>query len=207
MTKRVVLASGNSGKVAEIQSVLNSFGFDVIPQTELNIEDAIEDGLSFVENALIKARHACLLSGLPAIADDSGLEVDALDGAPGIYSARYADGADAGAGMRDHANNTKLLAALEGESNRAARFQCVIVYMLHASDPTPLICSGTWQGEIAQYAKGDNGFGYDPIFYVPDLACHSAELDAQQKKSFSHRAKALLQLKSQLKKNYELNTQ
>ena len=200
MTKRVVLATGNAGKVAEMHSVLQGFGFDVVPQTELNISEAIEDGLSFVENALIKARHACLNSGLPAIADDSGLEVDALDGAPGIYSSRYADGAG------DQANNTKLLAALEGETNRVARFQCVIVYMKHAADPTPLICQGSWEGEIASIAKGDNGFGYDPIFYLPELKCHSAELGADQKKRYSHRAKALRKLKTQLNSIYELNT-
>lgn len=200
MPKRVVLATGNKGKVAEMQSVLQGFGFEVVPQTELDIEEAVEDGLSFVENALIKARHACHHSGLPAIADDSGLEVDTLDGAPGIYSSRYADGAG------DQANNIKLLTALESETNRTARFQCVIVYMRHATDPTPLICSGSWQGEIASHSKGENGFGYDPIFYVPELGCHAAELDAQQKRVHSHRAKALAQLKTQLNSVYEPNT-
>lgn len=205
MMKRVVLASGNPGKVAEMQSTLSEFGFEVIPQTQLNIADAVEDGLSFVENALIKARHACHHSGLPAIADDSGLEVDALNGAPGIYSARYAE--ETGTETKDQANNNKLLAALEGEHNRAARFQCVIVYMKHATDPTPLICSGVWQGEIALSEKGNNGFGYDPIFYVPDLTCHSAELSPQQKKLFSHRAKALSRLKTTLNTDHEPNTQ
>ena len=192
MTKRVVLATGNLGKVAEMQSELDSFGFDVVPQTELDISEAIEDGLSFVENALLKARHACHHSGLPAIADDSGLQVDALKGKPGIYSARYADGAG------DQANNHKLLKAMAGETNRAAHFQCVIVFMKHATDPTPLICTGRWDGEIALQEQGKNGFGYDPLFFIPELACHSAELDAQQKKMHSHRGKALASLKSQL---------
>lgn len=189
---KIVLATGNLGKVAEMQSVLQEFGFSVLPQSDFAIPEAVEDGLSFVENAILKARHACALTGLPAIADDSGLEVDALDGAPGIYSARYAG--DAG----DQANNDKLLAALDGQGNRAARFQCVLVLMQHALDPTPIICQGTWEGEIAQQPAGDNGFGYDPLFIVPEHNCHSAQLSPELKKSLSHRGKALAQLKRRL---------
>lgn len=189
---KVVLATGNPGKVKEMQRELQAFGLTVLPQSDFNIAEAIEDGLSFVENAIKKARHACHLTGLPSIADDSGLEVDALDGAPGIYSARYADG------QGDAANNVKLLAALDGQENRSARFQCVIAYMRHANDPTPIICHGSWEGEIARAPAGEHGFGYDPIFYLVDHHCTAAELEADQKKSLSHRAKALAILKANL---------
>lgn len=192
---KVVLATSNKGKVAEMQLTLQEFGFDIHPQSEFNIPDAIEDGLSFVENAIKKARHASQLTDLPAIADDSGIEVDALSGAPGIYSARYADGED---GHGDAANNTKLLKAMNDITDRRARFQCVLVFMQHALDPTPIICQGTWEGLIAKVAKGDNGFGYDPLFYLPELDCHSAELDPSTKKKISHRGKALAALKEQL---------
>jgi len=188
----VVLATGNQGKVAEMQKTLNELGFNVIPQSEFDLPEAIEDGLTFIENALKKARHACELTGLPAIADDSGIEVMALNGAPGIYSARYADE------LGDAANNAKLLDALKDKSNRCARYQCVLVMMHHANDPTPLICQGTWEGEIAHQEKGLNGFGYDPIFYCPYNQCHAAELDPSEKKSVSHRAKALALLKQHL---------
>ncbi len=194
MTK-VVLATGNQGKVAEMQQILQEFGFEVLPQTQFNIPEAIEDGLSFVENAIKKARHACLHTRLPAIADDSGLEVEALFGAPGIYSARYAIGAGE---ITDAANNQKLLDVLKDESNRSARFQCVLVYMQHANDPTPIICQGSWQGEIAKSEVGSNGFGYDPLFYIPELDSHCAELEPAAKKKISHRAKALDILKTQL---------
>lgn len=194
---KIVLATGNPGKVAEMQSTLEEFGFEVVPQSEFEIPDAVEDGLSFVENAIIKARHASALTGLPAIADDSGLEVDALKGEPGIYSARYADG------KGDAANNEKLLQELANTQNRAARFQCVIVFMQHANDPTPIICQGTWEGEIAMQAVGEHGFGYDPLFYVPELNCHSAQLEPAQKKRLSHRAKALSQLQAILKQKHE----
>ncbi len=192
MKQKIVLATGNAGKVDEMQSLLSSFGFEVIPQSDFSIPEAVEDGLSFIENAIIKARHACDLTGLPAIADDSGLEVDALNGAPGIYSARYADG------MGDDANNAKLLRELKHQTNRTARFQCVIAFLEHKLDPTPLIASGTWEGEIAESKRGENGFGYDPLFYIPELNCHSAELDPTEKKKISHRGKALANLKSQL---------
>ncbi len=198
MSKQVILATGNQGKVVEMQSQLQEFGFTVIPQSDYPFEEAVEDGLSFVENAIIKARHACQHTGLAAIADDSGLEVDALNGAPGIYSSRYADGSEH-EGRGDAANNAKLLNALRDSDNRSARFQCVIVYMEHTNDPTPIICQGTWEGEIALTAKGEHGFGYDPLFWVPEMACHSAELAPADKKKFSHRGKALASLKAQLK--------
>lgn len=189
---RVVLATSNPGKVEEMQLTLKDLGFKVLPQSSFDMPEAVEDGLTFVENALKKARHACKLTEMPAIADDSGIEVDALWGAPGIYSARYADGAG------DAANNQKLLQEMRDVSDRTARFQCVIVYMLHPEDPTPIICQGSWEGQIAEAPVGDNGFGYDPIFYIPELKRHSAELSAQVKKQVSHRAKALAELKRHL---------
>jgi len=195
--KKVVLATGNVGKVAEMQKALQELGFEVLPQSQFNIPDAIEDGLSFVENAIIKARHACALTGLPAIADDSGLEVDALFGAPGIYSSRYASELNQSE-QSDTANNKKLLMALDGQSNRVARFQCVLVFMQHETDPTPIICQGTWAGSITQTPSGDNGFGYDPLFYVTEFDCTSAELKPEQKKRLSHRGAALAQLKAAL---------
>jgi XTP/dITP diphosphohydrolase len=189
--EKIVLASNNPGKVREINQLLASERIEVVPQKEFNIPDAIEDGLSFVENAIKKARHATSLSGLPAIADDSGIEVDALNGAPGIYSARFA-GPDAS----DEANLQKLLARLADvpEQKRSARFQCLMVYMRHAEDPTPLICQGTWEGRILFEPRGDNGFGYDPVFYVPTHDCSSAELPPEVKNSLSHRGQALQKL-------------
>ena len=189
--KRIVLASNNAGKVREINQLLENSGIEVLPQAQFDIEDAVEDGLTFVENAIIKARHAAKLSGLPAIADDSGIEVDALDGRPGIYSARFA-----GEGSSDEENLHKLLNALKSvpEEQRSARFQCLMVYMRHAEDPTPIICQGTWEGRILTAPQGENGFGYDPVFFVPEQNCSSAELDAATKNSLSHRGKALQQL-------------
>ena len=189
---KVVLASSNPGKVAEMQIELERFGLQIVPQSDYDFPDAIEDGLSFVENAIKKARHACFHTGLPSIADDSGLEVDALNGAPGIYSARYANGEG------DAANNEKLLAAIQGQSERSARYHCVIAFMRHPHDPTPILCQGSWKGQIADKPAGANGFGYDPIFYVPEFKCNAAELDAEQKKTISHRAKALTLLKNSL---------
>jgi len=197
-SQRIVLASGNAGKLKEFQSLLAGAGIDVVAQSEFDVPDADEIGLSFVENAIIKARHACQLTGLPAIADDSGLEVDALLGKPGIYSSRFAgvDGAD-----KDEANNRKLLNSLEGlsQSERTARFQCVLVYMRHADDPTPLICQGSWEGLILHQPAGDSGFGYDPLFYVPEKDCASAQLDKAEKNAISHRGKAMRQLLALLK--------
>ncbi len=189
--EKIVLASNNAGKVREINQLLASEQIEVVAQKAFNIPDAVEDGLSFVENAIKKARHAASLSGLPAIADDSGIEVDALSGAPGIYSARFA-GADAS----DEENLQKLLERLADvpEAKRSARFQCLMVYMRHAEDPTPLICQGTWEGRILFEPRGENGFGYDPIFYVPTHDCSSAELPAEVKNRLSHRGQALQKL-------------
>lgn len=186
--QRIVLASNNKGKVREIGQLLADRNLEVVPQSEFNIPDADETGLSFVENAILKARHAAKLSGLPAIADDSGLEVDALNGAPGIYSARYA-----GNGATDAENNQKMLAELADTADemRSARFQCLMVFMRHAEDPTPLICQGTWEGRILRQPQGENGFGYDPLFLVPEKNCSSAELPAEVKNAMSHRGKAL----------------
>lgn len=189
--EKIVLASNNAGKVREINQLLATEEIEVVPQKAFNIPDAVEDGLSFVENAIKKARHASSLSGLPAIADDSGIEVDALNGAPGIYSARFAK-----AGATDQENLEKLLELMKDvpEEKRTARFQCLMVYMRHAEDPTPLICQGTWEGRILSEPSGDNGFGYDPVFYVPTHQCSSAELSAEVKNSLSHRGQALQKL-------------
>lgn len=193
--QKIVLATGNKGKVAELSAMLAPFDLQVIPQTELQVSDAAETGLTFVENALIKARHAALITGLPAIADDSGLAVQALGGAPGIYSARYA-----GESATDKLNYQKLLQALTDvpAQQRQAAFHCVLVYLQHAEDPTPLICHGSWQGEIALTSSGDAGFGYDPVFYVPALQKTAAQLLPQEKQQFSHRGQALRQLVQQL---------
>ena len=189
--EEIVLASSNPGKVREINQLLATLGLNAQPQSELGVVDAEETGLTFVENAILKARNAALHTGLPAIADDSGIEVDALNGAPGIYSARFA-GADA----TDQANLEKLLVDLDGipEAQRSARFQCLMVFMRHARDPTPLICQGTWEGRILLAAQGENGFGYDPVFYVPTHNCSSAELSAEVKNTLSHRGQALRKL-------------
>ena len=189
--KDIVLASSNKGKVREINQLLAGLDMVVRPQGEFNVVDAEETGLTFVENAILKARNAAQHTGLPAIADDSGLEVDALAGAPGIYSARFA-----GEGASDQANLEKLLDALQDtpEENRTARFQCLMVYMRHADDPTPLICQGSWEGRILTAARGSNGFGYDPVFYVPTHNCASAELPAETKNQLSHRGQALRKL-------------
>jgi XTP/dITP diphosphohydrolase len=194
----IVLASGNPGKVREINELLAGLDLRVRPQSEFGVSEVEETGLTFVENAILKARHAAAHTGLPAIADDSGLEVDALQGAPGIYSARYA-----GAGASDQANLDKLLADLEGvaEAARGARFQCLLVYLRHAADPTPLICQGTWEGRILNAPRGDNGFGYDPVFFVPTHDCSSAELPAETKNALSHRGQALRKLLAALQHN------
>jgi XTP/dITP diphosphohydrolase len=189
--ERVVFASNNAGKVREINQLLASQQIRVVPQSEFGVPEAEETGLSFVENAILKARNAAAHSGLAAIADDSGIEVDALRGAPGIYSARFA-----GAGASDAANLEKLLEQLEAvpEAERGARFQCLIVYMRHAEDPTPIICQGTWEGLISRSPAGDNGFGYDPVFWVPSQGCTAAQLPAELKNRLSHRGQALQKL-------------
>lgn len=191
----LVLASNNPGKLREIGQLLAGAGMQVHPQADFGVTEAEETGLSFVENAILKARHAAAGSGLPAIADDSGLEVDALGGAPGIYSARYA-----GAGADDAANNAKLLAALAEvpDDERTARFRCVMAYMRHAEDPTPLICVGTWEGLILREPRGANGFGYDPLFFLPERQLSSAELDPALKNALSHRGQALRALVANL---------
>jgi len=192
---KIVLAKSNAGKIKELQQMLAGLHVQVVPQRELDIDDIEETGLCFVENAILKARHAASISGMPAIADDSGLEVDLLQGAPGIFSARFS-GEDAS----DRDNNQKLLDLL-GDAplhQRTARYQCVIVFMRHANDPTPIICQGSWEGYIAFTEKGDGGFGYDPLFYVQDLNCHAAEIDKQQKNLISHRGIAMRELLKKL---------
>ena len=186
--QKVVLATGNPGKVRELADLLVDFGLDIVAQTELGVESAEETGLTFIENAILKARHAAQVTGLAAIADDSGLAVDALGGAPGIYSARYA-GLDAS----DQQNLDKLLVALENvpDGERQAQFHCVLVYVRHAEDPVPLVFHGSWAGEITRAAAGSGGFGYDPIFYVPELGKTAGELSKDEKRAVSHRGKAL----------------
>ena len=194
---KVVMASSNPGKLREINQILGNLGMEVLPQSDFGIPDAEETGLTFVENSILKARHAAQLTGLPAIADDSGLEVDALNGAPGIYSARYSLGpGGSGTGATDENNLRKLLADLKDvpEEKRTARFQCLMVFMSHAQDPTPLICQGIWEGRILFEPRGEGGFGYDPIFYVPSKGCTSAELAPEVKNSLSHRGQALKKL-------------
>lgn len=188
MTQQIVLASGNQGKVNELGALLAGMHFEVLAQSQFNVSEVAETGSTFVENAIIKARHAARITGLPAIADDSGLVVDALGGAPGIYSARYA-----GEQANDSDNIDKLLNALKEvpAAQRQARFLCVLVYMRHADDPTPLICQGEWHGRISEQRIGDNGFGYDPVFWLDDLQCSSAQLSKAEKNQISHRGQAL----------------
>ena len=188
---RIVLATGNSGKLRELREMLPDF--EVAPLSEFTLDHADETGLTFVENALLKARHACLASGLPAISDDSGLEVDALCGAPGIHSARYA-----GSYGDDSANVEKLLQEMAGSATRDARFRCVIVAMRHARDPAPLICEGTWAGVILASPRGHNGFGYDPVFLDQETGLSAAELSPAEKNRRSHRGKALTMLRDKL---------
>ncbi|KJF80536.1 MULTISPECIES: XTP/dITP diphosphatase [Photobacterium] len=193
---KLVLATGNQGKVKEMADLLADFGFDVVAQSDYNVSSVAETGTTFIENAIIKARHAAKETGLPAIADDSGLEVDYLNGAPGIYSARFA-GEDAS----DADNIDKLLAEMKDvpAEQRTARFHCVLVMMRHENDPTPLVCHGSWEGSILTERHGENGFGYDPVFWVPEDQCASAQLPPARKKQLSHRGKALQQLFSALK--------
>ena len=186
--KKIVLASNNPGKAREINQLLAKLDIEVIAQSDFDVPEIEETGLTFVENAILKARNAAAHTGLPALADDSGIEVDALKGAPGIYSARFA-----GVGASDVENLEKLLTDLKAIDNtpRTARFQCLMVLMKHENDPTPLICQGSWEGEIVDTPQGDNGFGYDPIFYVPAEGCTSAQLPADKKNALSHLGKAL----------------
>ncbi|HET8706784.1 MAG TPA: XTP/dITP diphosphatase [Pseudomonadales bacterium] len=191
LPKKIVLATGNAGKLAEFQHLFAPLDIEVISQKSLSIPDADETGLSFIENAILKARHAAKLSGLPAIADDSGLEVDALNGEPGIYSARYS-----GAEATDQRNNAKLilrLAAVNAQQ-RSGRFHCVLAFMRHADDPIPYISHASWEGEILTEARGSNGFGYDPLFFIPSLGRTAAELSKEEKNKLSHRAQAMQKL-------------
>lgn len=195
MKQQIVLASGNKGKIAEIQAILQQQSIDVISQSHFNVTEVDETGTTFIENAIIKARHAAQISQLPTIADDSGLEVDALNGKPGVHSARYA-----GLPSNDQNNTDKLLRALAStpESQRSARFHCVMVFMAHANDPSPLVAHGVWEGCIALEKSGSKGFGYDPVFYIPELHSMSAALEPKIKNSLSHRAQALKQLIPQI---------
>jgi XTP/dITP diphosphohydrolase len=196
MSRMIVLASGNAGKVREIQQMLADLDVRIVPQSQFQVPEAAETGLTFVENAILKARHAAALTGHPAIADDSGIEVDALKGKPGVHSARYA-----GAGASDDQNLQKLLRDVcdVPDAERTARFHCVLVYMRHASDPTPVIAHGTWEGRLLREPVGMNGFGYDPIFFVPTHGCSSAQLPPEVKNAVSHRGQALTKLLGKLR--------
>lgn len=194
--KQLVLATGNAGKLKELQALLDGLGLDIVTQKSLGVTDADETGLSFVENALLKARHAARATGLPALADDSGLCVDVLGGAPGIYSARYS-----GEGATDERNNRKLLetlAPLRGQGPLTARFVCVLALVRHADDPLPLLCQAEWEGEILDAPRGEQGFGYDPLFWVPSEGMSSAELPRERKNAISHRGQALQLLKARI---------
>lgn len=184
--KKIVIASGNPGKLREIRRILEPLGLNVVPQSDFGVPECPEPYVTFIENCLAKARHAALHTGLPALADDSGICVDALNGAPGIYSARYA-----GEPKSDERNNEKLIAALQNEPNRKAHYYCVIVLVRYPDDPQPLIADGSWYGEIIDSPRGENGFGYDPYFYLPNIGKTSAELDPAHKNSVSHRGQAL----------------
>jgi XTP/dITP diphosphohydrolase len=195
--KQLVLASGNAGKLREIAALLDDLGYQLHAQSEFGVDEVAETGTTFVENAIIKARHAAQQTGLPALADDSGIEVDALDGAPGVYSARFA-----GAGASDAANNALLVEKLQPvpAAERGARYRAVIVLMRHAADPSPLICEGSWEGMIQLQPAGDGGFGYDPYFFLPELGCTSAQLCAAEKNRLSHRGQALAELRRKLER-------
>ncbi|OBX35275.1 dITP/XTP pyrophosphatase [Halomonas elongata] len=191
MSKHLVLASGNAGKLREFHQLLAPLGFEVRPQSEFAVDEVEETGLTFVENALLKAREASRVSGAPALADDSGLAVEALQGRPGIYSARFA-----GEPKDDERNNRHLLEALSDvpEGERQARYWCVLVLLRHAEDPVPLIVQRHWDGEILAHPRGEGGFGYDPLFWVPDQGMSAAELSDSEKNRLSHRGRALLAL-------------
>lgn len=192
--QKLIVASNNPGKLREIDRILSPLGYEAVPQSAFNVPEAEEPFVTFVENCIAKARHAAQLTGLPALADDSGICVEALDGAPGVYSARYA-----GEPKSDQRNNEKLIAALAGQANRRAHYYCVIVYLRNADDPQPLIAEGSWHGEIIDTPRGHGGFGYDPYFLVPELGKTGAELTADEKNTISHRGKALLQLVNKLR--------
>lgn len=192
MTQRIVVATGNPGKLREIRAIFAGLPLEIVAQSEFATPEADETGLSFVENAILKARNAAAHTGLPALADDSGIEVDALDGEPGIHSARYAGD--------DESNIARLLRELRGvpASGRSARFQCVMAFLRHAADPVPLLAQGTWEGVILDAPRGEGGFGYDPVFFVPTHGCSAAELDPAEKNRLSHRGQALRRMLEQL---------
>jgi XTP/dITP diphosphohydrolase len=192
---KLVIASGNAGKLREIARILAPLDIQAVPQSEYNVPDCPEPHLTFVENCLAKARHASLHSGLPALADDSGICVEALGGAPGVFSARYA-----GEPKSDTRNNEKLVAALQGVANRRAHYTCVMVFVRHPDDPEPVIAEGRWFGEIVDTPRGQNGFGYDPYFLVPEYGRTGAELDEDTKNAISHRGQALRDLVDKLKR-------
>jgi XTP/dITP diphosphohydrolase len=196
MDRRIVLATGTAGKLKEIREIFSGIDVGIVAQSDFDTPEAIEDGLSFVENAIIKARNAAAHTGLPALSDDSGIEVDALNGEPGIHSARYAG--------NDESNIQRLLRELDSlpDSKRTARFQCVMVYLRHANDPVPVIAQGAWEGRILQAPQGEGGFGYDPVFYVPERGCSAAELSSEDKNRLSHRGKALRQMLDALASSY-----
>jgi XTP/dITP diphosphohydrolase len=194
MTQRLVLASNNAGKLKEFAQLLAPIGFELHPQGEFNVPEAEEPHATFVENALAKARHAARLTGLPALADDSGVCVNALGGAPGVYSARFA-----GEPKSDARNNDKMIAQLAGHADKSAYYYCVLVYVRHADDPQPVIADGVWRGEMIDTARGSNGFGYDPYFLLPALGKTAAELSPQEKNAMSHRGQALRTLVEKLR--------
>lgn len=196
--EKIVLASGNHGKVREINKLFANTGIEIVPQSEFNVPDIPETGTTFVENAIIKARHAAQYTGLPAISDDSGIEVDALDSRPGVFSARYA-----GDNASDTGNNNKMLEELNGvpEAKRTARYQCLIVFMRSHTDPVPIITQGSWEGRILEAPEGDGGFGYDPIFYIPSQKCSGGNLPLEIKNTMSHRAIALMAMLKEFKKH------
>lgn len=199
---KIVLASGNAGKVREINKLFADSGIEIVPQSDFDVPEIPETGTTFVENAIIKARHAAQLTGLPAIADDSGIEVDALGARPGVYSARYA-----GENASDHENNSKMLAELKGLANteRTARYQCILVFMRSATDPVPIITQGSWEGYIMQEARGEGGFGYDPIFFVPTHNCSGGELALEVKNTISHRAHALEAMLDEFRRHHYID--
>jgi XTP/dITP diphosphohydrolase len=199
LPSKIILASNNVGKLCEFKDLFSEINISITPQSEFNVEDAVEDGLSFVENAIIKARHAAKVTKHAAIADDSGVEIDALNGEPGIYSARFS-----GTHGDDQGHNQLVLKKMSGIAyeQRSARFQCVLAYMRHENDPTPLVCQASWEGFILEDARGEDGFGYDPLFYVPEHNCSSAQLPKELKNKISHRAKALQILLAALTEKY-----
>jgi XTP/dITP diphosphohydrolase len=200
MSKTIVLASNNAGKLREFNRLFSEAGIQVRPQKEFDVHDADETGLSFVENAIIKARHAATITGLPSISDDSGIEVDALNGAPGIYSARFS-----APNATDERNNDLLLEKLKDvpREKRSARYQCVLAYMRHQHDPSPLIVQASWEGIILETRQGEGGFGYDPLFWVPTHNCSSAQLEPAEKNRISHRGRALQKLIEQFPKSID----